>query len=112
MDAVGFEVICDGPGNLVLRPALFSETALDERPNVRYDVDGEAYTRPASMDVTEREGYWQAASHVSREDPLIDALRRGSALTYDFSPPRRDGDAFTLSLSGSANAIDEVLAQC
>lgn len=111
-DAVGFEILCLAPGEVSLRPALFAVAEPASAPTVRFDVDGSRYERPASLAYSERDGAFQATAVVGRTDPLIDALRRGTAVTYDFEPPLREGDAFTVSLSGSAKAIDTALAGC
>jgi len=111
-NAVGFTVSCRGDGLLEVRPALFAITPPDVVPDIRFMVDGEAYVRQATLDFSERDTAWQASALVAPDDEVIDALRRGEEVTYDFDPPLREGDAFTLSLSGSAKAIDEVLEEC
>lgn len=111
-DAVGFEVVCESPGRVALRPALFAMEKPDPVPDIRFDVDGDRYDRTATLAFSERDAAFQATAVVNRADPLIDALRRGSTVTYDFQPPLREGDAFTVSLKGSAKAIDDALAGC
>lgn len=111
-DAVGFVVACLDNGELEIKPALFAIEQPDEVPHIRFLVDGEPYVRNAKLGFIERDVAWQASAVVRRDDALVDALRRGSKLTYDFDPPLREGDAFTLSLSGSAKAIDEALKNC
>ncbi|WP_420391436.1 invasion associated locus B family protein [Acuticoccus sp.] len=110
-DAVGLEVTCRG-GRVIVRPALFAMEEPAQPPDVRFTVDGEDFVRDASLAFVERDAAWQAAAEVEPDDPLVDAMRRGSQLTYDFAPPLREGDAFTISLSGSAKAIDAVLSSC
>ncbi len=112
MNAVGFEVVCVEPGRVAIRPALFAAEELAEVPPIRFDVDGDRFDRTATLIFSEPDGAWQATATVGRDDPIIDALRRGSAVTYDFQPPLREGDRFTVSLSGSAKAIDGALADC
>lgn len=111
-DAVGFEVVCLERGQLGMRPALFAIEEPAAVPQIRFSVDGEAFDRPAKLDFSERDQAFQASAIIPRDDALIDALRRGRELTYDFDPPLREGDAFTLSLSGSAKAIDAALDKC
>ncbi|MEM6761587.1 MAG: hypothetical protein AAF615_01795 [Pseudomonadota bacterium] len=110
-DAVGFEVVCS-TGDVVLRPALYAMEKPAELPQIRFSVDGEDYLRDAKFAFSELDAAWQAETVVERQDGLVDAMRRGSELTYDFDPPLRTGDEFTLSLSGSAKAIDEALEGC
>jgi hypothetical protein len=112
MDAVGFEVLCAAPGRVAIRPALFAMSEPAELQQIRFDIDGDRYERNATLAFSERDGAFQATAVVSREDPLIDALRRGSDVTYDFLPRLREGDEFTVSLSGSAKAIDAALEGC
>ncbi len=111
-DAVGFEVVCLGSGVIEIRPALYAIAEPSQDPDIRFLVDGEPYVRDAKLGFSERDAAWQASAVIDRQDALVDALRRGSKLTYDFDPPLREGDAFTLSLSGSAKAIDEALENC
>lgn len=111
-DAVGFEVMCRSDGTIIVKPALFAMQEPASDPNIRFMVDGEPYVRDAKLAFSERDKAWQASAVIPRDDALIDALRRGSKLTYDFDPPLREGDAFTLSLSGSAKAIDAALDKC
>ncbi len=111
-DAVGFEVVCVAPKRVRIRPALFAMEEPAATPDIRFQVDGEPYLRTARLDFSERDGAWQASAEIARDDALVDAMRRGSKLTYNFSPPLREGDAFTISLSGSAKAIDEALNGC
>ncbi|WMS44883.1 hypothetical protein RDV64_11040 [Acuticoccus sp. MNP-M23] len=111
-DAVGFEVVCVENERVRIRPALFAVEEPAAMPDIRFQVDGEPYLRSARLDFSERDGAWQASSVLSKNDALVDAMRRGSKLTYDFSPPLRQGDAFTISLSGSAKAIDAALDGC
>lgn len=112
MNAVGFEVVCVEPGRVAIRPALFAVEQLAEVPQIRFEVDGDRYDRSATLAYSEPDGAWQAMATVGREDPVIDALRRGSDVTYDFLPPLREGDEFTVSLSGSAKVIDAALERC
>lgn len=111
-DAVGFEVVCVHPARVKIRPALFAMDEPAAMPDIRFQVDGEPYIRTAKLDYSERDGAWQASSELSRDDALVDAMRKGSKLTYNFDPPLREGDAFTISLSGSAKAIDKALDGC
>ncbi|MEM0906436.1 MAG: hypothetical protein AAGJ94_03665 [Pseudomonadota bacterium] len=111
-DAVGFEVICLNSGEVEMRPALFAMSEPTATPDIRFLVDGEPYVRDAKLGFSERDAAWQASAVVARDDALINALRRGSSLTYDFDPPLREGDSFTISLSGSAKAIDSALEDC
>ncbi|MEO1102153.1 MAG: hypothetical protein AAFW98_00225 [Pseudomonadota bacterium] len=111
-DAVGFTVSCEAGGAVEVRPALFAMEEPAEIPDIRFVVDGEPYLRDAKLAFSERDAAWQAAAVVAQDDALIGALRRGAELTYDFSPPLREGDEFTISLSGSAKAIDQVLEVC
>ncbi|MBJ3776084.1 invasion associated locus B family protein [Acuticoccus mangrovi] len=110
-DAVGFEVACHDDG-VMLRPALYAMEEPAQTPDIRFDVDGTDYVRDATLSFNELDAAWQASATVGRNDALIDAMRRGSKLSYDFDPPLREGDAFTLSLSGSAKAIDQALQNC
>lgn len=110
-DAVGFEIRCEGAG-VRAQPALYAVNEPSARPQVRFRIDGEDHLRPADLTYRERDGAWQASALLPRDDSLIDALRRGEELTYDFEPMLREGDAFTLSLTGSAKAIDEALEAC
>ncbi len=111
-DAVGFEVVCEATGRVVIRPALFTFEEPAEMPQLRFDVDGDLYDRDLTLVFSERDKAWQATAVVIRSDAIISALRRGSEVTYDFEPPLREGDAFTVSLSGSASAIDDALEGC
>ena len=111
-DAVGFEVVCLDSGHVEMRPALYAVEQPMQLPDIRFSIDGEAYVRDAKLGFSKRDFAWQASAVVSKDDAIIDAMRRGSKLTYDFDPPLRDGDAFTLSLSGSAKAIDAALDAC
>lgn len=111
-EAVGFEVVCLGQGTIEIRPALYAITQPAETPDIRFMIDGEPYVRDAKLGFSERDAAWQASAVIGRDDGLINALRRGSKVTYDFDPPLREGDAFTLSLSGSAKAIDAALENC
>ena len=111
-DAVGFEVECVEDARVKIRPALFAMEEPDALPDIRFSVDGEPYVRSAHLDYSELDGAWQASAVLSKNDALVDAMRRGSELTYDFTPPLREGDAFTISLSGSAKAIDAALDGC
>lgn len=111
-DAVGFEVVCISAGVIEIRPALYAIAEPSQDPDIRFLVDGEPYVRDAKLGFSERDAAWQASAVIDRQDALVNALRRGSKLTYDFDPPLREGDAFTLSLSGSAKAIDEALENC
>lgn len=111
-DAVGFEVECLPGDTVAMRPALFAMAEPAAVPDIRFVVDGENFVRDAELAYSERDSAWQGWAKVDRGDALIDAIRRGNELTYDFQPPLRDGDAFTLSLTGSARAIDEALEGC
>lgn len=111
-DAVGFEVVCLENGAIEIRPALYAIDEPPEMPDIRFDVDGEPYVRHAKLGFSERDAAWQASTVVGREDSLVDALRRGNELTYDFDPPLRPGDSFTIDLTGSAKAIDAALKNC
>lgn len=111
-DAVGFSLRCEGGGAVVMAPALYAVEEPEVMPDVAFTVDGEAYVRPVTLRYSERDAAWQAVARVGKTDALIAALRRGSKLTYDFAPPLRDGDMFSLSLSGSARAIDAALKRC
>ncbi|GAB5374744.1 MAG: hypothetical protein AcusKO_12060 [Acuticoccus sp.] len=111
-DAVGFEVVCYDDGTILIRPALFAMDEPADVPDIRFSVDGEPYLRDARLDFSNRDAAWQASAVIDRGDALVNALRRGSELTYDFDPPLREGDAFTISLSGSAKAIDAALENC
>lgn len=110
-DAVGFEVLCGG-GGVVLRPALFAVEELADPPPIRFTVDGTDFVRDATLTFDEASQAWQAAALVALDDDLITAMRRGTELTYDFDPPLRQGDAFTVSLSGSAKAINAAIRTC
>lgn len=111
-DAVGFEVKCAGAGRVVMAPALYAPDRPDAVPDIVFTVDGEPYVRSATLTFSERDAAWQAEAVVPTGDALVAALRRGSTLAYDFSPPLREGDRFSLSLSGSARAIDAALEGC
>ncbi|WP_157961901.1 hypothetical protein [Acuticoccus kandeliae] len=111
-DAVGFVVSCNGPGRVAMRPALYAMEAVEPAPKIRFTVDEAAYEREAEFAFSKADAAWQAYAVVSRDDPLVDALRRGTEVTYDFDPRQRDGDAFTVSLSGSAEVIDQALEDC
>ncbi|MEM7695723.1 MAG: hypothetical protein AAF318_14825 [Pseudomonadota bacterium] len=111
-DAVGFEVMCEDGGSVVIRPALYAMDAPDSAPDIRFEVDGEGFVRDATLDFSERDAAWHAKAVVSKEDALIGALRRGNRVSYDFEPPLRDGDRFSLDLTGSAKAIDAMLDAC
>lgn len=111
-DAVGFTIECEADGGVEMRPALYAMEEPSTVPNVTFNIDGQAYVRDARLVFSEADAAWQAAVNVSGDDALINALRRGARLTYDFDPPLREGDRFTLSLSGSARAIDAALVNC
>lgn len=111
-DAVGLAVRCADGGMVVIAPALYALEKPDVIPDVAFTVDDQPYVRPLQLVFSERDEAWQAEIKVRRDDEVITAMRRGSRLTYDFAPPLQDGDAFTLSLSGSAKAIDTVLSAC
>ncbi|MEM9222841.1 MAG: hypothetical protein AAGB11_10605 [Pseudomonadota bacterium] len=110
-DAVGFVVSCE-EGGVSLLPALYAVDKPSATPGVRFIVDGDDYVRDAQLRFSEEDAAWQALVAVNAEDSLITAMRRGNELTYDFEPPLREGDAFTIDLSGSAKAIDAVLEAC
>lgn len=111
-DAVGFSVVCVESDRVMLRPALYAADAPEQMPSIRFTVDGTTYVRTLDLVFNERDAAWQATTKIAADDAIIDALRRGNEVTYDFDPPLRPGDAFTVSLKGSANAIDEVLETC
>lgn len=111
-DAVGFDMRCLEDGTIIMRPALYAIDKPDIVPDIALTVDDEPYVRPLRLVFSELDGAWQAEIPVARDDAVIAALRRGNTLTYDFAPPLRDGDAFTLSLTGSARAIDAALSAC
>lgn len=111
-DAVGFSVVCVEAERIMLRPALYAYDTPDELPAIRFTVDGTTYVRTLDLVFNQRDAAWQATTKIDADDAVIDALRRGNEVTYDFDPPLRPGDAFTVSLKGSADAIDEVLETC
>ena len=110
-NAVGFWVGCEG-GAVLVSPELY---ALDEPARaltIRFTIDGTDYDRPATLTYDDTIKAWHARARIPSDDALIAGMRRGSKLTYDFDPPLRQGDSFTVSLSGSAKAIDEALGGC
>lgn len=111
-DAVGFSIECEPGGGIEMRPALYAMEQPPAVPDVAFKIDGEDFVRDAELEFSEADAAWQATVSINAADELIDALRRGAELTYDFEPPLREGDRFTLSLSGSARAIDTALEDC
>jgi hypothetical protein len=111
-DAVGFVVACGEDGGAVVSPALYAMERPAEAPDVLFVIDGDRYVRDARLVFSERDGAFRAEIVVPRTGALIEGMRRGYDLTYDFEPVLREGDRFTLSLSGSADAIDEALGAC
>ena len=79
---------------------------------LRFTVDGDTFVRDARLVFSERDAAWQASAAVATDDALLAALKRGHAITYDFAPPLRPGDAFTVSLKGSADALGDVIEAC
>lgn len=110
-DAVGMVLSCEA-GRIAILPALYAMQEPASVPDVAFTVDGNTMRRSAELIFSERDAAYQAKISVATSDNLIDALRRGSSLTYDFAPPLVEGSSFTLSLSGSAKAIDRVLRGC
>lgn len=111
-NVVGFTVECVKDGPITIRPALFATSEPAPMHDIGFVVDGEVFRRNAALKFSPDDGAWQAEAEVARDDHLIAALRRGNEVTYDFEPPLREGDRFTLSLKGSAAAIDQALEQC
>jgi hypothetical protein len=110
-DAVGFSVGCES-GFVVVSPELYAVEEPAASLTIRFSVDGKPYDRRATLTYDETINAWHAKAKVADDDALIEAMRKGKRLTYDFDPPLRDGDAFTVSLSGSAKVIDEALEGC
>lgn len=110
--AVGFVVRCDRAGTIWMMPALYAMAEPGKVPDVRFEIDGKPFVRSARLAFLKDDQAWQAAVRLRKDDALIDAMRKGSRLSYDFEPPLREGDRFTLSLSGSAKAIDKALEAC
>lgn len=110
-DAVGFRVLCES-GVVVVSPELYAVEEPGRSLTIRFSVDGATYDRLATLVYDGTIEAWHARAQVDDDDALIDAMRRGSELTYDFDPPLREGDSFTVSLSGSAKAIDLALEGC
>ncbi len=110
--AVGFVVTCDDHSKVILSPALFTMDEPKAGQQLRFTVDGTTFVRDARLVFSERDAAWRASAAVGVEDELLLALKSGRAMTYDFAPPLRDGDAFTVSLKGSSVALADVLSAC
>ncbi|ORE94440.1 hypothetical protein [Acuticoccus yangtzensis] len=111
-EAVGFVVTCGGTRTIVLSPALYAMDEPQGPSRIRFTVDEMSYVRAANLVFSERDAAWQASAVVPADDDILTAFRRGRSLTYDFDPPRRAGDAFTVSLDGSAAPLDDVISGC
>ncbi|RAH99434.1 hypothetical protein DLJ53_23215 [Acuticoccus sediminis] len=111
-DAVGFTVSCTSGSNVILSPALYAMSEPTGSQKIRFTVDDDTYVRDALLVFSERDAAWRATAVVSTEDEVLTALKRGSTVTYDFDPPLREGDAFTVSLKGSGDAINKVIDGC
>lgn len=103
---------CDIDGTVLVDPHLFrSEPA--ERTSLVVTVDGTEYALPASFFEDMANAAWRATATITPDNPVIDALRRGSRATLELRPGSpEDLGPRAVPLTGSSRAIGEALEPC
>ncbi|UOM33433.1 hypothetical protein [Acuticoccus sp. I52.16.1] len=79
---------------------------------LRFEVDGRAFTRIADLRYSEPDEAWFPTTEVTREDDLIERLRKGFNLKASVVGNAADGRVVAVPLAGSHAAIDKTLAEC
>ncbi|GAB5374745.1 MAG: hypothetical protein AcusKO_12070 [Acuticoccus sp.] len=114
-DDVRLQITCDPDYRFELTLSAFYITPRRERLTVAmaFDVDGTQFVRGLRFTpFNEFYGGYAAEVVVASDDPLLAAMRAGSQLSATLHPPSAVNNTVTISLAGSAVAIDTLLQQC
>ena len=68
--------------------------------------------RIASLEYSDDDGVWFPVTEVTRDDTLLDALRKGHRAKAVVTGNAADGRAISVSLAGSYAAIEKTLQEC
>lgn len=106
-----FSLACELGGTVLLDPQIVREAPAED-VLLTLRIDGTDYARPAGFYLDEGIDAQRAYAELQRDDPVIDVLRRGSAMTVSLDPPTAAERPVDVSLKGSARAIDQALEDC
>ena len=103
---------CNRDGMVRIDPQFFRSEPSSGTAIV-VSVDGTEYSRAADFEEDLLIAAFNAVASVAPDDPVIDALRRGSSATLSLRPALAiDGDPRRIPLNGSARAIGDALEPC
>jgi len=114
-DDVRMQIACDPANRFDLVMSTFYMTPHRETrtPAMAFTVDGTTFVRGLRFKpFSPFYGGYEAEVVVAADDPLLSAMRAGRQLSATLHPPNGANTTITLSLAGSAAAIDNLLQQC
>ncbi len=79
---------------------------------LEFDIDGRSMTRIASLKYSDPDGAWFPTTEVTRNDQLVERLRKGWTAKAWVVGNAADGRVVEVPLAGSHAAIDKTLAEC
>lgn len=114
-DDVRMRITCDPANRFNLSLSAFYTTPHRETrtPAMAFAVDGTRFVRGMRFRPYDTfYGGYEAEVVISTDDPLLAAMRAGREISATLHPPNAAYTTVTISLAGSAAAIDDLLQQC
>ncbi|WP_226579484.1 hypothetical protein [Acuticoccus sediminis] len=111
-ETIKLVVTCDSAQTLAIHVTGVSYAEPRIIGGLQFDVDGHVMTRIASLEFSDHDKAWFPVTKVTRQDELMERLRKGMTLKASVIGNAADGRVVDVPLAGSHAAINAATAQC